>query len=68
MSKRIAQDAAQYIAEAMSRLDYGEVAVTVRLHEGRNPIVEYHESRKVKTTEPHYAGMTGGHNDRRTDH
>jgi len=52
-------EAARWLEQTIENTDYGECSVVIRLHKGRVPMVEYSQTTKVKTSEPH-AGMTGG--------
>jgi hypothetical protein len=55
---------AAWLAEEIERTDYGELHATVRLHKGREAIIDFSRTHKVKMTDPH-TGTTGGTDDTR---
>lgn len=61
-------DASEWLDAAIRETPYGECSIVVRLHEGREPIVEYHQITKIKTVGARYAetGAIGGSHGNRT--
>jgi hypothetical protein len=54
--------AAAWLVDAASRTPYGEVTVTLKLHEGRPPIIERVRTERIKASD---GSTVGASNDRR---